>query len=105
MIGEKIKALRKDRGMTLDGLARAIGTSKQTIPRYESGMISNIPPEKIVALARELGTSPSELYGWDSGDTFPSFNYKNAGSPESFRVKKLPILGEIACGVPVYAEE
>ena len=106
MIGEKIKNLRKSRGMTLDELARAIGTSKQTIHRYESGTISNIPPEKIVALAKELGTSPSELYGWESGDAFPSLNYKNGiSSSDSFRVKKLPILGDIACGVPVYAEE
>ena len=106
MIGEKIKSLRKDKGMTLDELARAIGTSKQTIHRYESGMISNIPPEKIVALAKELGTSPSALYGWEESETFPSFSYSGTEAvTESLRVKKIPILGEIACGIPIYAEE
>lgn len=105
MIGEKIKTLRKEKGMTLDELAKAIGTSKQTIHRYESGAISNIPPEKIIALAKELGTTPSELFGWEGEESFPTFNYERGTQTEPLRVKRLPILGEIACGVPIYAEE
>ena len=104
MIGEKIKALRKERGMTLDELARAIGTSKQTIHRYESGTINNIPPEKITKLAKELGTSPSDLYGWDEGCDFPTLSLKS-GISDSFKLRRIPILGEVACGIPIYAEE
>lgn len=98
MLSEKLKEMRKAKGYTLDMLAEAIGTSKQTISRYESGAITNIPPEKVQALAKALSTTPSELMGWDS-------------ESEGFRgvtplnIKKLPILGEIACGEPIYAEE
>ncbi|MBQ7363236.1 MAG: helix-turn-helix domain-containing protein, partial [Clostridia bacterium] len=78
-------------------LAELIGTSKQTIHRYENGVISNIPPRKIESLATALGTSPSELMGWE--DEEPD----TEGAPLS--LKKIPMLGEIACGEPIYAAE
>lgn len=70
MIPEKLRELRKSRGMTMEELAEEIGTSKQTIQRYESGRIVNIPPERILALATALSTTPSELMGWScEGET------------------------------------
>ena len=45
MLGKRLKALRRARGMTLEALAEALGTSKQTIHRYENGVINNIPGE------------------------------------------------------------
>ena len=103
MIGERIKNLRKSYGLTLEELARAVGTSKQTIHRYESGAINNIPPDKIIALAKELKTTPSELFGWGA-EGFTAYDY-NGDEGEAFTVNKLPILGDISCGIPVYAEE
>ena len=85
-----LKELRKKRGITLEELARRVGTSKQTIHRYENGVISNIPPEKVVALADALSCAPGDLMGWS--DDAPS-------------VKRLPLLGRIACGAPIFAEE
>lgn len=98
----KLKKLRKDKGLTLDELAAAVGTSKQTIHRYENGVIANIPPKKIVALAEALGTTPGELMGWEEGEEVSPFAFSNI-SPVS--VKRIPIIGEIACGKPIYAEE
>ena len=95
----KLKELRKSKGLTLDELAEMIGTSKQTIHRYETGAIANVPPEKVESLAGALGTTPSELMGWDDE---PTVTYKNV-MPMS--VKSLPVLGDIACGMPIYAEE
>ena len=102
MVGTKIKSLRKEQRMTLLELAEAIGTSKQTIHRYENGIITNIPHEKIALIAKALGTSPSALMGWDSDDTF-SVSVLGGSSP--VMIKKLPILGDIACGEPIYADE
>lgn len=95
----KLKELRKQAGLTLDELAERVGTSKQTIHRYENGVISNVPPEKVESLAVALGTTPQELMGWDDE---PAVSYKNL-MPMS--VKQLPVLGDIACGMPIYAEE
>ena len=85
--GANLKALRKERGMTLEDLAKLVGTSKQTIQRYESGVITAIPQEKIEALAHALGASPSRFY-----DREESRHH-------------IPLLGSISCGKPVYAEE
>ena len=96
----KLKELRKSKGLTLDELAIIVGTSKQTISRYEKGIISNIPPEKVESLATALDTTPSELMGWDDE---PAPKMKSVGIP--LVAKKLPMLGEIACGEPIYASE
>lgn len=63
-IGDNIRDCRKKSGLTLDALAKMIGTSKQTIQRYETGVISNIPSDKIEALSNALGVSPAYLMGW-----------------------------------------
>ena len=93
MKANKLKALRKERGMTLEGLAQLLGTSKQTIHRYENGIIANIPHEKIEALARALDVTPAELMGWDIQEPMPE------------GMKRLPMLGKIACGEPIFAAE
>ncbi|MCQ2414096.1 MAG: helix-turn-helix domain-containing protein [Clostridia bacterium] len=97
---EKLKTLRKARNMTLDELARLVGTSKQTVQRYEKGVIANVPPEKVEALAKALGVAPSELMGWES-----DFGYANLDNIYPLSTRKLPILGKIACGKPIYAEQ
>lgn len=65
-IGNRIHSIRKEKGYTLEAIAKLVGTSRQTIQRYENGIISNIPAEKIEALARALETTPSTLLGWNS---------------------------------------
>jgi repressor LexA len=94
----KLKELRRARGLTLENLAELVGTSKQTIQRYESGRISNIPRDKVESLARALCTTPSTLMGWEDDITV----YDNV---TPITVKKLPLLGKIACGEPIYATE
>ena len=63
-IGTKIKCLRVSLKLTQEELASAIGTKKQTIHKYETGIISNIPASKIKALADKLQTTPAYLMGW-----------------------------------------
>jgi len=89
MVQNRIKELRKKNRLTLEELAAAVGTSKQTVQRYETGVISNIPPERVIALATALNTTPSTLMGWSEGNA--------AGSHRA-----LPMLGEISCGEPIY---
>ena len=97
MIANKLKALRKAKKMTQDELAAALGTSKQTIHRYENGIITNIPPEKVEKLATALGTTPSDLMGWGGASMH--------GGLSTISTKRLPVLGEIACGSPIFANE
>lgn len=65
-IGQNIKKYRLSRGYTLDEVARKIGVSRQTMSRYETGVISNIPSDKIEAIARALDISPALLMDWST---------------------------------------
>lgn len=106
-IGENIKKKRLARNLTLEELANFIGTSKQTIQRYESGVISNIPSDKIELIAKYLNTTPAYLMGWETAqkpgnDDFDVFSVPNI---HPIKLKKFPLLGEIACGEPIFADE
>ncbi len=94
MISHELKMRRKALGLTLEELAELVGTSKQTIHRYENGTITNIPPEKVEALANALKTTPASLMGWQGGEELLS---------KPIAHKPLPLLGRIACGTPIYA--
>ena len=66
-IGQKIKALREEQNLSQEELGRACGTTKQTIFKYESGIVTNIPMDRLCEIATKLGVSPSWLMGWDDG--------------------------------------
>lgn len=64
-IKDNIKKLREQHKETLEEVAKAIGSSKQTIQRYETGEIKNIPYDKIIALAKHFGVKPGAIMGWE----------------------------------------
>lgn len=55
--GERIKKARADKGLTQDEVAKALKTTKQTIYKYESDIITNIPVDRVTALSKLLGVS------------------------------------------------
>lgn len=65
-IGDRIKAKRNQLRLTLEDIAKRTGVSRQTIQKYESGVITNIPSDKIEAIASVLGTTPAYLMGWEN---------------------------------------
>ena len=64
-IGERIKNARIKRGFSQVELADKVGISKQTLYKYEHNIVTNIPSDKIEAIAKVLGTEPPILMGWD----------------------------------------
>lgn len=100
MLKDRIHAERKRAGLTLEEVAQKVGVSRQTIHRYESGIISNIPSENIEKMAETFGITPSQLMGWD---TEPDL--KNISNILPITGKPLPIVGTIAAGKPILAEE
>lgn len=63
--GEKLRNLRKSRGMTLEEVGNLVGVGKSTVRKWESGEIANMRRDKIALIAKALGVSPSYLMGWD----------------------------------------
>ena len=67
--GERIKAAREAAGLSQTDLAAATNTSKQTMYKYESDVITNIPSDKIQSIASTLHVSPSYIMGWTEAPT------------------------------------
>ena len=65
-IGDKIKQLREQKGMTLEELGNKVGVGKSTVRKWETGMIANMRRDKIKKVADALDTSPEFLMGWVS---------------------------------------
>ena len=61
VLNKNIKKARLQQNMTLDDVARIVGVSRQTIQRYESGVIGNIPSDRIEKIAKALHTTPGCL--------------------------------------------
>lgn len=89
-IGQRIKQRRIAADMTLEEVARIVGVSRQTMSRYETGIIGNIPSDKVVLIAAALRTTPAFLMGWENG---------------GIRTRSVPRVGRIACGEPILAEQ
>lgn len=64
--GINIAKARKNANLTMEELGKVVGVSRATIKRYESGEISNIPPEKIEKIAKATNVTESYLMGWDT---------------------------------------
>lgn len=63
-VGERIKFKRKEIGMTQEQLAIKTRTTKQTIYKYENGIVTNIPLDRLELIANGLGCSSAWLMGW-----------------------------------------
>lgn len=97
-IQDKIKKRRLELNLTLDDVAKELGVNKSTVLRYESKSINKMPIDVIPPLAKILKCSPEYLMGWDD-------IYDNFSNVYKISKQKLPLLGSISCGVPIYADE
>ena len=97
-IGERIRQRRLEIGLSVDQLADAIGKNRATIYRYESNEIESFPLSILDPLAKALRTSPAYLMGWEEN----SFSSNIIPLPT---MGKLPLIGAIACGAPILAQE
>ena len=63
--GERIKQLRIEKKITQEEMAKALNTTKQTISKYEKGIVTNIPSDRIEAMSKLLETTPEYILGWE----------------------------------------
>lgn len=102
ILNKRIKERRIALGLTLVELASKVGVRDATIQRYESGEIKNIKKSTVAKLAEALNTTPSYLMGWEE-ETFDIYSIPNIIPIP--KTKKIPLIGEIACGTPILAEQ
>ena len=98
--GTRIRQAREQLGMTQEELGAACGTTKQTIFKYEAGIVTNIPPDRVEKIAQALGLSPSYILGWTDDSLLSAPGLQPV--PETV---SRPRLGSIACGEPILAQQ
>ena len=117
--GQRLRFERKSRKLSQEELAKVLDTTKQAIYKYETGVVQNIPFDKLAKLADYFGVTSAYLMGWtderdgviptiapepeeDAAPELPAA-LREAIRPVS--AIRLPMLGNVACGEPIYAEE
>ena len=63
-IGLRVKTLREEKGYTLEEVGKFLHVARATVQRYESGVITKIPSDKIEMLAQLFDVSPGYIMGW-----------------------------------------
>lgn len=98
---KNIKRRRQQLKMTQTDLALKMGyADKSMIAKIEKGNV-DLPQSKILAFANVLETTPGELMGWDY-EAEPTETVDNIYKLDKI---KLPMLGKVACGEPIFADE
>ena len=97
-VGKRIKDKRESLNLTQDELAKKLGyKSKSTINKIEKG-INDVSQSKLMEFAKVLKTTPSYLMGWEEQKEIKNLT-------KIPKMESIPILGTIACGEPILAEE
>lgn len=98
-IGDRIRARREELGMSQDELGKRLGyKSRSSINKIELDQ-RNLTQSKIKAIADALDTTPSYIMGWDEpAESVP-------GAVPYIPNKRIPVLGRISAGLPLYAEQ
>ncbi len=100
-IGKMIAKRRQELGLTLEQVGNAVGVSKSTVKKWENGFISNMRRDRISSLANILQMNPVTLVtGMEEAVEGYEPKYKEVFVP---KMKKVPLLGKVACGEPIYS--
>lgn len=92
-IGRRIQQKRIEKGLSVDELAKRLNKNRATIYRYENGDIEKLPISILKNLADILDISPASLIGWEDENIVKIVKIK------------IPVLGSVACGQPIFADE
>lgn len=104
-ISERIKKARQNRGLSLSELSDLTRISKSTLQRYETSATKKIPIEAISILEKALKLKTGYLMGWEDTSSDIRALSEKYDNIRPIEKKRFPVLGEIACGQPMYANQ
>ena len=94
-VGSKIKEYRIRKNITQQELGEYLGTTSQTISRYESGTLE-ANQNVIFKLA--------DYFNVSINDFFPPIEFDNGTLIGSAKIIEIPVLGSIKAGTPIEAQ-
>ena len=103
-IRNRIFQKKSELNLSYQDMSEKTGLSKSTLQRYITGDIRNLGLDKLEILAKALDVTPSYLMGWEDENKDPILE-NIPGIITPVQMKRIPILGTIACGDPIFAQE
>lgn len=104
----RLRELRRARGLTQEDVAQTIGVQKAAICKYETGRVS-IPPDTLMVLCDLFGVSADYMLCRDQAPFHPLFEPHTAPGrlfkPALNAVVGVPLLGRVHAGLPMLADE
>lgn len=102
-----IRKLCDDHSISLTQLARNVKISPSLFTELKSGRTKSLSAEKVAKIADYFGVSSDYILGnTDNPNPGTVINIFDIPGIEPMpKTKKIPLLGEIACGEPILAEE
>ena len=94
MTGERIKKLRKEKGLTQQQLGEMLGVQKSAIAKYENGRVPNLKKETLSRLAEIFNVTPNYLLGIDE----PAYH----GHSHNIDI---PLYSDVCCGDGIFVED
>ena len=108
MIGDRIKSLRKSKGYNMRQMASALNLPYTTYVNYEKGA-REPNSEQLILISKYFGVSIDYLMGRTdvpfTEETSENIFEKYPNIQPIPEMRKVPLLGAIACGEPIYREE
>ena len=108
MIGDRIKSLRKSKGYNMRQMASALNLPYTTYVNYEKGA-REPNSEQLILISKYFGVSIDYLMGRTdvpfTEETSENIFEKYPNIQPLPEMRKVPLLGAIACGEPIYREE
>ena len=105
-IGSRIRNRREELGLSQDELGKRLGyKSRSSINKIELDQ-RNLTQSKIKAIADALDTTPAYIMGWNEpNQKLDAEKLKFFDNIIPISTKRFPLLGDIACGKPIVANE
>ena len=108
MIGDRIKSLRKSKEYNMRQMASALNLPYTTYVNYEKGA-REPNSEQLILISKYFGVSIDYLMGRTdvpfTEETSENIFEKYPNIQPLPEMRKVPLLGAIACGEPIYREE
>ena len=98
-----IRIRRKELGLSLEQIAQSCGVGKSIVAKWERGDVKNIRRDNLAALADVLRVSPLVLM--EREEFIPDPITDIPGIIPIEPMDRIPLLGAIACGDPILAQE
>lgn len=96
-IGNYIRTLRNEKGLTQEELGKMVGVKKSAVQKWENGTVQNLKRERIELLSKIFGVSPANFVT----ERVEESNISSAS--DGSNIYNIPVFESVSAGFGAYA--